>query len=178
MRFVGAVLTGGASRRMGRDKASLPIDGVAMAVRVAAALRDAGAADVVLVGLAVEGEAWVADDHPGEGPLGGILTARRWAGDDAIVVVAPCDLVAPDPAAFAALVDALGAATVAVAGPDDPLPLALAPGAAAPVLQAAFAAGERSLRRALVALEPVIAGLPAEAVQGANTTAELPPGAG
>ena len=33
--FAGAVLTGGRSSRMGRDKATLPVDGVPMAARVA-----------------------------------------------------------------------------------------------------------------------------------------------
>ncbi|MGH9187147.1 MAG: NTP transferase domain-containing protein, partial [Acidimicrobiales bacterium] len=39
----GAVLCGGASRRMGRDKALLVVDGSALAVNVAEALRTAGA---------------------------------------------------------------------------------------------------------------------------------------
>ena len=39
--FVGAVLAGGASRRMGRDKALVPVDGVAMIERVIAAVKEA-----------------------------------------------------------------------------------------------------------------------------------------
>lgn len=190
MTFVGAVLTGGASRRMGRDKAGLPIGGVPMALRVAAALRGAGAAAVALVGRPVPGVSdagpgaeHVADLHPGAGPLGGVLTALTWAGART-VVVAPCDLVAPDPDALALLVAALDPSTnavapplAAVAGPRDPLPLALGPDAAA-VLAAAFAAGERALHRALGPLAPVDAGLPPAATRGANSRDELPPGAG
>ena len=48
--FAGAVLTGGRSSRMGRDKATLPVDGVPMAARVADALRRAGAEPVLAVG--------------------------------------------------------------------------------------------------------------------------------
>ena len=74
--FAGAVLTGGRSSRMGRDKATLPVDGVPMAARVADALRRAGAEPVLAVGgdqaaLEALGLTWVADRHPGEGPSGG-----------------------------------------------------------------------------------------------------------
>ena len=40
--FAGAVLCGGRSRRMGRDKALIEIGGVPLAMRVASAVRDAG----------------------------------------------------------------------------------------------------------------------------------------
>lgn len=179
MTFVGAVLTGGASRRMGVDKATITVDGVAMAARVAAALRQAGASEVVLVGRPVQGLASVPDDTPGEGPLGGVLTALAWAAED-VVVVAPCDLVAPAPGAFAALADALdrhAAAAVAIAGLDDPLPIALRPGAR-DALALAFAAGERSLRRAVAGLDPVVVALAPVDLADADTPDELPPDAG
>lgn len=166
--WVGAVLTGGASSRMGRDKAAIEVGGVAMADRVAAALRAAGAAAVVTVGGAGSD---VADDHPGEGPLGGVLTALRWAGDQ-VVVVAPCDLVAPDPSAFAAL----AAAAPAITGAAEPLPIAVDPAALGP-LAAAFQAGERSLRRAVAGLGVAVVAVDAAAVADADVPSELPPGA-
>ena len=46
----GAVLSGGRSTRMGRDKATTPVDGVPMATRTALTLRQAGCVDVRLVG--------------------------------------------------------------------------------------------------------------------------------
>ena len=110
--FDGAILCGGASRRMGRDKATLPIDGEPMAGRVARALSAAGAAAVTAVGgdlpaLQAHGLTTVADRWPGEGPLGGLVTALRDAGGADLVVVLGCDLVRPDVATITALVDHL-----------------------------------------------------------------------
>ena len=80
--FDGAVLAGGASPRMGRDKALIEIDGVAMVTIAVEALRAAGAADVWVVGgdrgaIEALGHRWVPDLHPGEGPLGGVITAKN-----------------------------------------------------------------------------------------------------
>ena len=92
---------------MGEPKALVEVDGVPMALRVAAALRAAGASDVVLVGgdpawSAVLGLKQVPDRWPGEGPLGGLATALldvpeacRAGGPtdptDVHVLVAACD---------------------------------------------------------------------------------------
>jgi len=165
------VLTGGASRRMGRTKADIEVDGVAMADRVGAALARAGALAVARIGDDVP------DLHPGAGPLGGVLTALRWSAEQ-VTVVAPCDLVEPDPASFRLLVDALlaGADLAAVPSRDVPLPLALRAGATT-ALAGRFAAGERSLRAALRELAVVTVDLPATALADADTPEELPPGA-
>ena len=102
--FTGAVLTGGRSTRMGTDKAFVEVDGRPMAGRVAAALRAAGAAEVLAVGGDLDRlpslgfDRAVPDRHPGEGPLGGLLTALAAAGHDVVVVLA-CDV----PAARAAV---------------------------------------------------------------------------
>ena len=97
--LLGAVLVGGASRRMGGPKALLDIDGRPLARRIAASIALAGADRVVAIG----GEAaWqvdlgldmVADQWPGIGPLGGIATALWWAfgvHPAALVVVVACD---------------------------------------------------------------------------------------
>ena len=167
--WVGAVLTGGASTRMGRDKATIEIDGQTMAHRVATALRQAGAADVACIG-GPSGD--VPDDDPGAGPLGGILSAGRWA-DGRTLVVAPCDLLDPDPALFADLAAAVTAGASAAAT-REPLPLAASASAIA-VLREAFGAGERSVHRALAAVDGVV-GLDGTVVD-ADTPAELPPGA-
>src|SRR5262245_62947407 len=111
-RFSGAVLCGGRSRRMGRDKALIPVGGTPMAQRVADALWVAGASDVVGVGrepgaLASVGLATVPDDRPDAGPAAGIVTALARAGGDEMVMVVGCDLVAPSPAAMGVTVAAL-----------------------------------------------------------------------
>jgi molybdopterin-guanine dinucleotide biosynthesis protein A len=92
---------------MGRDKALVEIDGRPMAVRVADALEGAGAAEVFCVGgdaaLASYGVRLLADDYPGEGPLGGLVTALRHAAHDLVVVLA-CDLLDPSSATVRRLV--------------------------------------------------------------------------
>jgi molybdopterin-guanine dinucleotide biosynthesis protein A len=101
--FVGAVLTGGASRRMGRTKAVIAIDGVPMGTLVAAALRSAGCTSVLAYGgdpdeLAALGLPVLPDRHPGSGPLGGVLGVLEHleSQDDrpAGVFVMACDLPA------------------------------------------------------------------------------------
>jgi molybdenum cofactor guanylyltransferase len=121
-RFSGAVLCGGESRRMGRDKALIPVDGKPMVVRVAEALWVAGARDVVAIGrepqaLAAHRLATVPDGRAGAGPAAGIAAALNWADGDELVMVVGCDLVAPSPAAITVTLAALArnpAASVAV----------------------------------------------------------------
>jgi molybdopterin-guanine dinucleotide biosynthesis protein A len=118
--FAAAVLCGGASRRMGRDKATLVVDGAAMAVRVGDACRAAGAGAVVAIGgdvgaLGRLGLAVVEDDEPGQGPLAATLTALRWSPTELLVVLS-CDLLAPNPATILHLVERLAAAPTEVVG--------------------------------------------------------------
>lgn len=104
--MLAAVLTGGASRRMGTPKADLVVDGAPMALRVAGAATDAGAWSVVAVGRPVAGLEHVVEDEPGAGPLGAVLAALRWAAGEPVLVLA-CDLVAPSAAAMRAVFDEL-----------------------------------------------------------------------
>jgi molybdopterin-guanine dinucleotide biosynthesis protein A len=72
------VLAGGASSRFGRDKALVQLGGETLLVRLGAVVRDV-AAGVTIVGdeskYGAFGLKCVADGWPGEGPLGGIITA-------------------------------------------------------------------------------------------------------
>lgn len=188
--FDGAVLCGGASRRMGRDKATLVLDGRALAVRVADELRAAGALGVEAVGgdaaaLIGAGLAHRPDRWPGEGPLGGIVTALA-ATDGAegaadLLVVTSCDLVTPDRRAFLGV-----AAALAEAGADVAVPVvagrhqwlhAAWHRRVAGVLGDVFAAGERSVAGAVLGLRVVtVAGLPPAALRDADRPGDLPSG--
>ncbi len=184
---MGVVLAGGRSRRFGRDKAVEPVEGVAMAARVAAALRAAGAAEVAAVGgdaerLTALGLAVWPDDAPGEGPLGGIVTGLRHAATagHTVLVAVPCDLPWLDAATVAAVVDGLaptpGDAAVAMgvtARGREPLVAAWRVAAVGPALEAAFAAGERSVHRALAGLTVVEVPVSATAVRNVNQEADL-----
>ena len=149
---------------MGRDKALLEVGGVPLAVIVAGALRAAGADPVLAVGG--DGEALgrlglepVPDEHPGEGPLGGVLTALG-RSPTPVVAVLGCDLPGARAAGVAAVVAALAAradaeVAIPVVGGRHALVHAAWRRSAAPRLAAAFAAGERSLAGAVARL-PVV----------------------
>lgn len=86
------ILAGGASRRMGRDKALLPAGDGGMAERL---LRRLGPVvdEVIIAGgsAAPDGARHVADRHAGRGPLAGMQAAFDVAAHPCVWVVA-CDL--------------------------------------------------------------------------------------
>lgn len=90
----GFVLVGGASRRMGRDKALLPLGGTTMVEQIAARVR-AAAGNVTLIGSPEKyghlGFNVVPDEIENCGPLGGLYTALRLTKADWNVLVA-CDM--------------------------------------------------------------------------------------
>ena len=105
----GVILTGGASRRMGSDKAFVVVGGRPMVVRVADAMREAGCRAVFCQGgdsdaLAVLGFEVVPDPTPGSGPVLAIQAALERHGGP--IVVAACDLADLDAATIRTLVDA------------------------------------------------------------------------
>jgi molybdopterin-guanine dinucleotide biosynthesis protein A len=185
--FAGAVLTGGASRRMGRDKTLLEVDGTPMGLRVAAALRAAGAAPVVAVGgdgpaLSALGLTWHADRHPGEGPLGGLLSAFAAVPGAELVVVLATDLPDVTAGAITALVAGIGGHDAALArrevddedsGGLEPLCAVWRPAACRPVLERAFATGERAVHRAWADLDLVGVAVPPQVLRNVNTLGDL-----
>lgn len=97
----GAVMAGGKSQRLGRDKALLIVDGETLLSR---ALRIVGkvTSEQLVVGpperaAQVQSVRVVSDELPGSGPLGGIYTALRAASRDRLLVVA-CDMPFLNPA--------------------------------------------------------------------------------
>lgn len=181
--FSGAVLTGGASRRMGRDKALVEVGGRPLAAGVASALREAGAGEVFSVGgdvvaLRALGLQALADDHPGEGPLGGLLCALRHAWHPVVVVLA-CDLVAPRPEAVRLVVAALHAgqelacAVPVVNGRPEALHGAWRR-SALPELEALFERGERAMHRAVAAVAgSEVHGVEVHALADVDTPADI-----
>jgi molybdopterin-guanine dinucleotide biosynthesis protein A len=86
----GVLLTGGTSRRMGTDKATLVIDGETLAARAARVL-SAVCEPVIEVGPGVSDLAHVREDPPGAGPLAALM-AGAGALDANVVLLLACDL--------------------------------------------------------------------------------------
>ncbi len=95
----GYVLAGGASSRFGTDKALAELQGETMLTR-SAKLVSRVTSLVKIVSPAVKSKSsefeTVPDRWPGEGPLGGILTAlsdaKQSSGADALALVVSCDM--------------------------------------------------------------------------------------
>lgn len=92
LHVTGAVIAGGRSSRLGRDKALLQIDGETLLAR---AVRLVGqvCAETIVVGPreragVVPATRVVPDEQPGIGPLGGIASALRATGRQHVLVVA------------------------------------------------------------------------------------------
>ena len=89
-----AIIAGGASRRMGQNKALLSLDGVPLVLRVARVLAPLFSKLAVVTGDAEISRAAnlpsIPDIHPGKGPLGGIHAALRHF--QAPVFCVACDL--------------------------------------------------------------------------------------
>ena len=119
----GIVLAGGASRRMGADKAFVVVDGRPMVVAVADALWEGGCSPVECQGGDVErlaglGMTAFPDTRPGTGPVAAIVDALERTGDT--VVVAACDLPGLDAATVRELASSDAAAAFARTGEGRP----------------------------------------------------------
>ncbi|HKA03410.1 MAG TPA: molybdenum cofactor guanylyltransferase [Acidimicrobiales bacterium] len=180
--FGGAVLTGGDSRRMGRDKAFVTVDGVPMVQRVATTLATAGARSVMAVGgdvapLTALGLDARPDPRQGNGPLGGLVTAMELAVDPVLVVVAT-DLAWLPSDVVIALVERLSgdpAADVAAAngGRREPMCAAWRIDECRDELAAAYLAGERAVHVAMERLSVADVAVASEHLRNANYPEDL-----
>jgi molybdopterin-guanine dinucleotide biosynthesis protein A len=181
--LIGAVLTGGASRRMGRTKALVEVDGTPMAQRVANALSGAGCESVVLYGgdpseLAVLGRPVLPDRHPGEGPLGGVLGVLELFEDRLVdLLIVACDLADLTSADLMRLVEVAGEqadadVVVANGGRIEPACAVWRSRSVARVRES-FDAGERAVYRAFADLRIVEVPLPAASLRNINTPGDL-----
>ena len=107
----GVVLAGGESRRMGQNKALMPLGGERLVDRVARTLR-ACCAELLMVTNSPEvyadvGIRMVGDVWPGKGSLGGIYSAIHHAATPYVLVVA-CDMPFLQPASLTYLIEQIG----------------------------------------------------------------------
>ncbi|HYK40556.1 MAG TPA: molybdenum cofactor guanylyltransferase, partial [Candidatus Eremiobacteraceae bacterium] len=81
---IGYVLAGGASSRFGQDKALAELGGKTVLERMLELLKGSGVREAIVVGSKAKygtfGARCLSDEWPGEGPLGGIITALHNAG--------------------------------------------------------------------------------------------------
>jgi molybdopterin-guanine dinucleotide biosynthesis protein A len=164
---------------MGVDKASFEVDGVAMAQRVAQAALDAGANEILLIG-GTQAKAkkltgtWKKDLYPGQGPLGGVITAMKSANNDAVVVVS-CDMPFLTGSVITSLVNGLQDAQATVGRTDrlNWLCAAWLKSECLNTLQSVWKRDERAVHRAAVLLDVVEVPVPAMAVRNINEPADL-----
>jgi molybdopterin-guanine dinucleotide biosynthesis protein A len=135
------LLTGGASRRMGKDKASLTIDGEPLGLRIAKLLATRAERVTVLGRTPIAGFEFLCDDSEFAGPL---VALSRFRPSCEFVFVASCDLVRFEPELIDELLDRLGdrqAAIPVLGGRDQPL-CALYAASALDLLASLVASGE------------------------------------
>lgn len=148
MAVVGAVLAGGQSSRMGRDKALIVVEGLPLAARTANVLATAGCTNVCLVGRqhTLSGLDWpvIADHGTGYHPLAGVaaVLSRYPAG---LVLVAPCDLVNLSATHITALLQHGGPCVASTGGRTHPL-LAVYPGSYATMASVLATQGAPAMR--------------------------------
>jgi molybdenum cofactor guanylyltransferase len=91
VKVAGVLLTGGASRRMQTDKASIVWRDETLAARAARVLGEV-CEPVIEVGSGVTAAAHVREDPPGSGPLAALVAGAHAIGSPASIVLLACDL--------------------------------------------------------------------------------------
>ncbi len=155
-RPAGVLLTGGTSRRLGVDKATLLLDGEALAAR-AARMLSARCGTVVEVGPGHTELSAVRETPVGAGPMAALVagvTALRAVAPVESVVLLACDIPGAAAALDALIAAPASAVVVAVDGEDRHQYVCARYGPAA-IEQAItmYAAGERSLRAVVDAFD-------------------------
>lgn len=170
------LLTGGASRRMGVDKAKIVIDGEPLGERLAVLLATAAEPVTVLGREPVRGAAFLADEEAYAGPLAAL---RRFVPTKPFVFIASCDLPTFEPILVPLLKKLIGDAEACVPIADGRLQplcalyrsdaLVKIPGANARIMK--WVEG-LEVRRVEVE-ELITAGIEPSAVRGVNTPEDL-----
>ena len=147
------ILAGGLSRRMGHDKATLPVGRATLIEHLARRLARVVDETIIAGGSVVppvEGARIVHDPRPGLGPLAGML-AGLTAAKERYVWVVGCDLPDVEPALGGLLRSLTGEYEAVVPRPDqEPEGVcALYLRALAPRIETLLASGERSIKSLL-----------------------------
>jgi molybdopterin-guanine dinucleotide biosynthesis protein A len=177
--FTVAILVGGDSSRMGSDKALYEVDGSTMAQRVADAATAAGASELLVIGgTAARAKkltgTWKKDLYPGDGPLGGVITALKASSHDSVVVLS-CDMPFITDAVITSLIRGLADAQATVGRTDRLtwLCAAWSKQECLKTLESVWKRNERAVHRAAVLLDVAEVPVPAVAVRNINTPADL-----
>lgn len=156
------ILAGGKSRRMGRDKATLPYKTSSLLEQVIHTVREV-TSDILVVGSASSQHTlsighYVPDRYPGEGPLGGLITGLAEMGEGWHWALA-CDMPLLKIEVLRALESAIQEGVMAVIpeieGRLEPL-CALYHHLALPLLNMEFENGQRALHRAVRKLNMIL----------------------
>ncbi|MGH9102476.1 MAG: molybdenum cofactor guanylyltransferase [Acidimicrobiales bacterium] len=157
-RAAGLLLTGGASRRMGTDKASLVVNGLRLAVAAGRALAAVTAPTFELGPGRSELEP-VADTAPGKGPLAALAQARGRLGArlaDRPAVVLACDLPGVTAELLAYLAEHPGSPSVVPVVGGRPQLLCARWSSAALACAPSLVAGGRLAMRSLLGAAPAV----------------------
>lgn len=167
------LLTGGASRRMGTDKAKLIVDGEPLAARIARLLGEAGVSVTVLGREPLAGHGFVMDEEEFGGPLRSLADFTPSAP---FVFVVSCDLPGFDASIAGALssqIDGYDAAVPELDGRLQPL-CALYRVSAFASIPALVESGERRMMRWLDSLSVnVVADVKPDWIRNVNTPGDL-----
>lgn len=174
---LGVVLVGGASRRMGTDKASIEFNGMTLLQRAVGVLSQVFASVVISGGdIAPAGARVLPDLVPGLGPLGGLDTAYRAATGRAVFLLA-VDMPFVDASTVRGIVEppvaAMSVRVPVVAGRRQPL-CAVYGNGLGPVVRDRIEGKERSMEGLFGALDvEEITGFGDDVFTNVNTQADL-----
>jgi molybdopterin-guanine dinucleotide biosynthesis protein A len=173
---IGAILAGGDSSRMGRNKSRLVVDGASFLERIHNTMAGVFTEVIVCGGSDVPPDGvLIADEHPGQGPLGGLLSALLIArGRPVFVTTVDMPIVTPEAVRAIAEPEVTGS-TVRIAlvgGEDQPLFGVYGPDVQ-PIARAVFEAGGRSAKSVIDEIDGVTRiGVGASTLFNVNTAAD------
>lgn len=178
--FSGIVLNGGNSSRMGTPKGEMNFLGRPLIERSINALNEAGASEVLIVGgkpfvEESKGLRFVEDVHPGEGPLGGLITGLQNARMSQAMVLSN-DLMSIDGSTIRKILEysPMADLTIPIASEVPQVLTALWKVSCLKILESAFKSGSRSLKSILSDLDVAeISGLDSAKFVNANTQSDI-----